>query len=908
MTGVLAPWRRAPLLLLRRPGVALVLAGAGLVLSMAAASGPLFVSSAADATLASELATSCTPTALAVGGRDLFAGYASGPDPLASQMFELNGTTRAAAVPPTPHVGTPVRAVTSEHVHATLPGAGSDAPGAWVTIVAKPDAIAHVDVVSKTGEDGAWLADTAASALGVRPGDTVELGSADARGKPVAVRVAGIFKDLQHQPDTPYWCDVQTLIHPPPGPNPPPVFAFALLDVPTMKRVAASAQLNLVDATTWPVQTGGLTVPAAEHIMRVSDGLATSEPAKLATARDAARRAYQQAHPGYQVDGTIENQTFERASAGIDRAVQRAGFVGQVLPSTVNPITLAGAAVTLLLVAAAGSFWVDRRRREVDVLLAHGSAPASLGVKAALESLIPFAVGIAGGWFAAQAMVRALGPASTLSAASGRQAILASALAGLAGIACIGSIAAIRCAGRERGSALHERPAWARLPWDVVLPALGAVLVLAVAKGSTSSTDQSAGAVAHVDPAVLVVPLLAFLAAVALVARLLGFALRRWWHRGARLGVVRWLAWRRLSAVPLSAALVVAAVALPTAISIYGATVNASVHRTLHDEAELVAGADLVVDLAKRTDVPAALRDRATLVLRRNHPTLGDTKVSVIGVDPATFVDDAFWDAALPAPSLASLISRLHDRGPGQPLLGVLSGGGVASGSVLDIVAGSQDVRVPVDLVGQRVHLPGEQGGYQVLFVDRTSLERLSRSGTYEFWIKGDPRTAKAALADAGITPVYTREAQDVIGHSYVQPVAYTFTFLNALVMLTSAVGLGGLMLYLDARSRSRRVAYVLTRRMRLRRRQHLASFVVELGAVMAVGCIVGLAAAASATGALAPRFAVDPNAPPSTVLTWPLNVIALDLAVVAGVVLLAATAAHFASERVRPAEVLRVG
>jgi hypothetical protein len=50
----LAPWRRAPLLLWRRRSVAVVLAVAAGVLAAAAASGPLFVSSATDATLAGQ--------------------------------------------------------------------------------------------------------------------------------------------------------------------------------------------------------------------------------------------------------------------------------------------------------------------------------------------------------------------------------------------------------------------------------------------------------------------------------------------------------------------------------------------------------------------------------------------------------------------------------------------------------------------------------------------------------------------------------------------------------------------------------------------------------------------------------------------------------------------------------------
>lgn len=51
--GVLrtAPWRRAPRLLLRRPAVLAAVAGTSALLAIAAASGPLFLSSAGAAAL-----------------------------------------------------------------------------------------------------------------------------------------------------------------------------------------------------------------------------------------------------------------------------------------------------------------------------------------------------------------------------------------------------------------------------------------------------------------------------------------------------------------------------------------------------------------------------------------------------------------------------------------------------------------------------------------------------------------------------------------------------------------------------------------------------------------------------------------------------------------------------------------
>src|SRR5688572_11848688 len=55
----LAPWLRAPLLLLRRPGVALALFAAAFVTTLPAAAAPLFLSSSRNAALDHQIAQAC---------------------------------------------------------------------------------------------------------------------------------------------------------------------------------------------------------------------------------------------------------------------------------------------------------------------------------------------------------------------------------------------------------------------------------------------------------------------------------------------------------------------------------------------------------------------------------------------------------------------------------------------------------------------------------------------------------------------------------------------------------------------------------------------------------------------------------------------------------------------------------
>jgi putative ABC transport system permease protein len=93
---------------------------------------------------------------------------------------------------------------------------------------------------------------------------------------------------------------------------------------------------------------------------------------------------------------------------------------------------------------------------------------------------------------------------------------------------------------------------------------------------------------------------------------------------------------------------------------------------------------------------------------------------------------------------------------------------------------------------------------------------------------------------------------------------------------------------------------------MGLSKAAHLGSIVIELAVTMMVGVAVGVAFAVVATQALRSRFNVDPGIPPSTVLAWPLAAVVVDVIVVLVVLVIASMAAHFSSERAKPAEVLR--
>ena len=901
----LLPWRRAPLLLLtERPQVGLVMAGAALMLGLASASAPLFLSSAENASLAQQLNDGCETGSLTVSSTDNYAGFDSGPDPFADDMFSINGTARPANVPQLPHLSAPTRMLFVPHVMVSA--AGSQA-GSWITLASKPGDLAHVDVLSRAqGVDGIWLADTTANALHVAAGGEITL-QASASSAPMRLQVAGTFRDLQTQPAQPFWCDAESYIVPPPSANPPPVFPFALLSQDQLRTASRVLPLNVQDTDVWTIRPDGLTLPQARTMAKTLDKVVVALPGELDAQRNAAENVYAQAHPAFQPDERIDIRAAERASTEIDLPVDRVSAVSHALPSTIAPIAVAGVLVSLGLVLVAGGFWVDRRRREIDVLIARGTSPFAIGIKAALEACIPFAVGGVAGVGLADALVRAVGPSSLLAGRSVADVGLVALVSLMAGLVFLVAAATRGCQRREstpvpRG--LSKR----RTATVITASALVVIAIVVIASPWRHRTHLSGSGpqVAHVDPVVIVVPMVAFILGAAIAQQLLVRLLRGTARRGSGLSVPNWLAWRRIGGNARASATLVAVLVPALAISVFSAFVNSSVQRTLHDSSRMLAGADDVVNLQGPVAVPASLSKRATLVLRLDHPTFGNELVSVVGIDPATFWSGAFWDAGIAGPSFPALIDRLHDDGPGKPLLGVLSGGGVASGSRLKAVAAGNPVTTNVTIVGGAAHLPGEQGGYEILYVDRAALERIDPVGTYQFWISGSPDTATDALAVAHVTTTFNLTADSVVDNSYLQPVSYTFAYLNAVIAVIGAVALGGVLLYLDARSRPRRLSYVLARRMGLTRKAHFLSIFIELSVLVAAGAVVALGYCGIAVALLRARFTAQSSLPPSAVLSWPFALTATDLAALVVLVVVSATAVQLGSDRVRAVEVLR--
>jgi putative ABC transport system permease protein len=229
--------------------------------------------------------------------------------------------------------------------------------------------------------------------------------------------------------------------------------------------------------------------------------------------------------------------------------------------------------------------------------------------------------------------------------------------------------------------------------------------------------------------------------------------------------------------------------------------------------------------------------------------------------------------------------------------------------------AGNPDLRlgslsVPAEVVATARVLPGRRTDDPVVLVAADRLPEISRTAgagrAAEVWTNGPLGPAVEALTEAGgvrsseLDPSGVQETANFLG------ITWTFGYLSALAVFVGVIAVGGLLLYLEARSRSRVSGYVMARRLGLTRGAHLRSLLVELAGVAVAGVLLGGALAAGAVALVYRRLDVDTVRPPTPLLEVPWSTLGVSAVVVIAVAALAALYAQRAADRADPATVLR--
>jgi putative ABC transport system permease protein len=443
------------------------------------------------------------------------------------------------------------------------------------------------------------------------------------------------------------------------------------------------------------------------------------------------------------------------------------------------------------------------------------------------------------------------------------------------------------------------------VPWELaLLVAAGWCWVLL--EGRDAVVSQAG--VAQVNGLLVAFPLLAVAGAAVLLARVLTAALRRLRRWAGRRRPPVFLAVNRLVAARAATATLLVAIALPVAVLGYTATLTASSRATLDAKVGVQLGAGAYASTATRVDPAAVTGPGGTTVLRFGNSSLtsadgAGTDVQTLAVDPVTFAGTAFWVDSFADRPLQDLVTDLTRETATVPVVAA----GLPTGSY-ELRLGN--VPVDVEVVATADVLPGRRTADPVVLVDRSRLPEVPPSAgsdqAVERWTDGDVAAAATALRDAGAVRVLDTVPADVQRTANFLGITWTFGYLSALAVFAGVIGAAGLLLYLEARSRSRVSGYVMARRLGLSRGAHLRSLLVELVGVAAAGVLVGGVLAVGAVAAVYRRLDVDLLRPPTPLLDVPWPAVALTVVSALAVAAGAALYAQRSADRADPSSVLR--
>jgi putative ABC transport system permease protein len=846
--------------------------GAALVLGATAASRQLFVSSVATAELRSEVETSSPSGA----GLTVTAG-----GPLAPDRLTFRDRSLREAVTGIPGLDPTILSVVAfQDVEVSAPA--RPRIDMAVAVATRTGFVPHLRVQERGEGGGWWIAVSVADRLRVHPGDAVRV---ELPGGPVDLQVSGVYQDLSRLPVTNYWSPIGEFIYKLPGEDsPPPPFLLGDLDSLLGLLVPAAPEVHF--QWEFPVAARGLTLPEATNL----SGALERVQARLS-------------------DPTLQlGAGFSSYQSALPSLARRAQEAVAALRGPIEAIGLAGALVSLMVFMAAGTYGLTSRRSEYGMLHARGLGPVSMGIRAAVEALLPAALAGVGGWALALAVVRAWGPADRLASDALRGSVRDSAIGVALGIVLLGAVVGVAVRGMEERRVGRVRRAASRMPWEAITLGLAVAALYEILTRGTAPVGSAGGVPPEVDLLVPLFPVLFIGGLGGLVVRGLRRALPRLRTAGSRWSHPLYLAGRRLAATPSAALLLVMLSALSVGIVTYAGIFTSSVRATADGKAHVFVGGDASLTVSGPVELSGPVGRRATMVVRMPVATIPGESVDVMAIDPETFARGAFWDEGFSDTPLPELLARL-ETGGSDPLPVLVAGGRVPPDPTLSLIG----TDVPARVVGEMDAFPGMGSSFPLVVADAEQMEAalgsslLNFDGVYQVWVEGDPAPVAAQLRAQAIVPDLVLTVAEVRDTPRFTALSWIFRFLQALGVVVGVVALVSLLLYLQARQRAREVSYALARRMGLSPRAHRWSVTVEVTAMLASAFALGGGLAALAVFLIHRKVEFMPGLPPSPLFRLPPAL----YGAVAAVMLVAAWAgAHLVqrrADRVNVAEVMRL-
>ena len=844
------PFARAPTLLRYHATVVIATFAAAIILGMVTAMAPLFISSATNAALAQEISSRCAGNVN--GTLDNFAPIAVSEPEIARVWSQTTTLGQPVLTRPTP----PVEIATT----------GANTRKLLVRFLHRTGYEDNVEVLEQADSGGLWITDRGADYLGLVAGDDVEM--LDGRGNLVTIPIGTVYRDLMETSRTDYWCPVQDYFIPgPPHGDLPP--ALVLIDSDLFGELFPNLESPPYGGVwEFPVERSSLTTQTADASIQQMEQMETDIQQSLTS--------------GFPRSVTIRTD--------LPFIVRRSAALGEVLRSSVTPIAIVAVISALGLLAAAGSYWVDRRRTEVVLLITKGIGPGAVALKAAVEMAGAVVVGTILGWLLALATGPAVGPSPLIDSSTRWQALIYAVVAGAVGLVAVGIAVGVRSTRVLDPKTRRWRTSF-RVPAFLGFAAATVLAWFSLRNGViTVAQGDQAG---RVSPLVLAFPFFLFGAAILLAAEVLA---RMIGHAGSshrRRSPAAFLASRRIASSPTMALVLIAAAALPVATLVYAADLSRSSSSIIEAKAASFIGSDLAVAMADDRPMPVSLAGSATQVTRYERVLVGDQEVDIIGVDPLTFLDGAYWHDSFSEASLEEILSLLGPPGPDGSLTVVVANGSITGSRVES--GRWDDLEIPVTVVAEIASFPGMRGSRPLLIADNAALSRWTglesdgRLPGFRDWVYVRDTTepdAVAAFGDEGVTFAWINNTGDVLDQLKYAVIIWTFDFVEIIALLAAMIVVAGVFLYGDARQRARNLSYALARRMGLSRRSHFMAAFLELAVLLGLGLAVGAIAAIAASALVYGGIDPVPTTPPG-----PRLIVAYDVVAAAAVATLAVAA-----------------
>jgi len=861
------PFRRAPWLLFRRPVLLVAIVGTALILGMVASLTPLFGSAAASEALQRQLEGRCASRFAAkmpvvvTGDGDLAADLESNEAVLRSTLGSVSSFEDPTLV---------LRGGTAD-----LALAGGDDATIEVRLFGLDDFRDHIELVEGAHGEGAYIDRRTSEWIGAGPGEdvifTYELFFFDGRSEitTVPLTVTAVYEDVYHQYLDPYWCTFQQEIAPSPMGDLPP--APLLLD----------SRLFRDDPELFHSIYGGGHEPGQWQVPIRIEGLTVADAYRAAetieeTSVDIERRLGEAL--GEDLTG------FELAlDSELLPVTERVRSQMEALQTSIFPLAAVVLLASVGLLGAAGSYWVERRRTELELLSTLGVPPAGIAVKAGLELLLPVAGGALLGCGIGNLVIGMVGPSPDIELFARRDGLLVTMAATGIGLLAAALVAGVKARGlldpgRGRNSDLSLR-------WPLIVLSVVAALMVRSLIGDQAVSLGDADVVGSVDPLVLFFPVLVLLAAVLLVSELVTLA-RPLIYRLGRISHSGFIASRRILSAPAVALALLAGAAVPVAILVYSADLARSATVSIGAKGKTSVGSDVSTLIYRIEELPPALDGNSTIVVKLDRATLNGSVVDVIGVDPPTFADGGFWLSTYADRPLDRVLADLSTA-PGESVLDAIVANAPAQSGVVD----NDAMDFEVEVVGSISAFPGSVRDRPLLIVDRTRLQALLapeadriRGGDYMIWSKGlEEAEIDQILADSEMGFAFTIAADTTLDQLKFAVIVWTFEFLRLYAALAGLIVIASVLIYSDTRQRARNLSYALARRMGLTRRDHAIAGLFEVGSLTMVGALAGVAVGGWAARDLYLALDPLPETPPAPqwVGTADLALIILGLVVV---------------------------